>query len=252
MKFPRPKTGVALALTLALGLAACVSAPETGRSQLILVSDAEVNQMGLEAYRQIKTEQRISRDSRFTGPVNDAGWRIAGVSNRPDYDWEFTVFVNDEPNAFALPGGKVGVYTGMFDVAQNEDQLAAVMAHEVGHAIARHSAERLSTQALVQAGVGVIGGSSAGANVLAQAATLGVILPFSRTQESEADEIGLKLMARAGYDPRAAVALWQNFIAYGRSRTPEFLSTHPSPETRIARLQQLMPEALAEYERARR
>jgi len=235
---------VALSVVAGFGLFACTTAPETGRSQLILVSDAEANQMGAQAYQEIKSEKRISRDARYTDPVVEIGQRIAAVSGRRDYDWEFTVFADDTANAFALPGGKVGVYTGMFDVAKTKAQLAAVMSHEVGHVIARHSAERISTQLVVQAGVGILG---QGSSLLADAATLAIILPFSRTQESEADVIGLKLMARAGYDPREAIQLWQNMEAAGGARPPEFLSTHPSPSSRIQRLQQLMPEAMQDY-----
>ena len=181
----------------------------------------------------------------------DGRERIAAVSGHPEWDWQFTLFDNAEPNAFALPGGKVGVYTGLFKVAKNDAQLAAVMGHEVGHAIARHGAERMSHGILTQLGgvaVGAATGSQAYVDLYSQAATLGVILPYSRGQESEADEIGLMLMAEAGYDPREAVKLWQNFEALGGERPPEFLSTHPAEGTRIERLQALMPEALEIYE----
>lgn len=232
-------------------VAACTNAPVTGRQQLILLPEGQAQQMGVEAYQQIKSEKGTSNDPTYTRPVQEIGKRIAAVSGQPDLAWEFTVFQDDEPNAFALPGGKVGVNTGLFKVAKNKDQLAAVMAHEVGHAIAHHSAERMSRQVLVQTGQQVLGSQYPGmANVLAQASTLGLILPFSRSQESEADQIGLMLMARAGYDPRAAVDLWRNFAAAGGSRPPEFLSTHPAPGSRIDNLNALMPQALAEYQRS--
>jgi predicted Zn-dependent protease len=240
-------------LVLGLALAACQSAPVTGRSQLILLPESQDAGMGLQAYQQIKQQERVSRDPELNRRVQEIGRRIAAVSGQPDWDWQFTVFENDEPNAFALPGGKVGVYTGLFKVARNDDQLATVLAHEIGHAIARHGAERMSQGLLAQLGgvaVGAATGSQAYVQAYTQLATLGVILPYSRTQESEADEIGLMMMAEAGYDPREAVKLWQNFEALGGERPPEFLSTHPAEGTRIERLQALMPKALEIYQRS--
>jgi predicted Zn-dependent protease len=235
-------------------LAACQQAPITGRQQLILLPESQDAQMGLQAYQEIKQESRVSRDPELNRRVQTVGRRIAEVSPHPEWAWEFTVFENEEPNAFALPGGKVGVHTGLFKVAENDDQLAAVMGHEVAHAIARHGAERMS-QGLLAQGLGAvaIGG---GVNpqlveVAAQAATLGVILPYSRTQESEADHIGLLYMAAAGYDPREAIKLWQNFDKLGGAGTPEFLSTHPAAGSRIERLQELMPEAMEVYRASR-
>jgi metalloendopeptidase OMA1, mitochondrial len=238
-------------LSLALALAACAQAPVTGRSQLILLPESQDADMGLQAYQQIQQEEKISSNAELNQRVQTVGRRIAAVSGHPEWDWQFTLFDNPEPNAFALPGGKVGVYTGLFKVAQNDAQLAAVMGHEVGHAIARHGAERMSHGILAQLGgvaVGAATGSSAIVDLYSQAATLGVILPYSRGQESEADEIGLMLMAEAGYDPREAVKLWQNFEALASERPPEFLSTHPSEGTRIQRLQELMPKALQIYQ----
>ena len=242
-------------LLLVALLVGCQNAPVTGRKQLILVPESQDAQLGLQAYQDILAKSRISRDPDLNRRVREVGGRIAAVSPNPDFDWEFTLIEDDSPNAFALPGGKVGVNTGLFKVAQNDDQLAAVMAHEVGHAIARHGSERISQQLLLQTGLNVLSSSGAVAGqyvqLAAQAATLGVILPFGRDQESEADHIGLLYMARAGYDPRAAIDLWRNFDSYGGDRPPEFLSTHPSPGTRIQRLQALMPEALAIYEQTR-
>ena len=241
-------------LSFALALAACAQAPVTGRNQLILLPESQDADMGLQAYQQIKQEEKISGNAELNQRVQTVGRRIAAVSGHPEWDWQFTLFDNPEPNAFALPGGKVGVYTGLFKVAQNDAQLAAVMGHEVGHAIARHGAERMSHGILAQLGgvaVGAATGSAAVVDLYSQAATLGVILPYSRGQESEADEIGLMLMAEAGYDPREAVKLWQNFEALGGERPPEFLSTHPSEGTRIQRLQELMPKALEIYEQHR-
>jgi predicted Zn-dependent protease len=249
---PRRAARNALAgLSLALAVAACAQAPVTGRNQLILLPESQDADMGLQAYQQIKQEEKVSGNAALNQQVQTVGRRIAAVSGHPEWDWQFTLFENPEPNAFALPGGKVGVYTGLFKVAQNDAQLAAVMGHEVGHAIARHGAERMSQGILAQLGgvaVGAATGSQAVVDLYSQAATLGVILPYSRGQESEADEIGLMLMAEAGYDPREAVKLWQNFATLGGERPPEFLSTHPSEGTRIQRLQELMPKALEIYE----
>ena len=238
-------------MALALAVAACAQAPITGRNQLILLPESQDADMGLQAYQQIKQEEKISGNAALNQRVQTVGRRIAAVSGHPEWDWQFTLFDNPEPNAFALPGGKVGVYTGLFKVAQNDAQLAAVMGHEVGHAIARHGAERMSQGFLAQLGgvaVGALTGSQAYVDLYSQVATLGVILPYSRGQESEADHIGLLLMAEASYDPREAVKLWQNFEALGCERPPEFLSTHPSEGTRIERLQELMPEAMKDYE----
>lgn len=251
-KHPASRHQIAAAAAICFAVAACVEAPVTGRQQLILLPEGQARQMGVEAYQQIKNEKGVSNDPRYTEPVNEIGRRIAEISDQPGMNWEFTVFEDEEPNAFALPGGKVGVNTGLFKVAQDNDQLAAVMAHEVGHAIARHSAERVSRQAIVQLGQQAIGSQYPGmTEMLAQASTLGLILPFTRDQEAEADHIGLMLMAKAGYDPRAAVQLWRNFEALGGERPPEFLSTHPSPGSRIQNLQSIMPKALEEYGRSR-
>ena len=243
----RRLAGALLAVAL---LAACQQAPLTGRQQLILLPEGQDTQLGLEAYQQILDESRIATDPELDRRVQEVGRRIAAVSTQPDWDWQFTLIENDEPNAFALPGGKVGVHTGLFRVAENDAQLAAVIAHEVAHAIARHGAERMSQGMLAQYGAAAIGlgtGNQAYAELAAQAATLGIILPYSRTQESEADHIGLFYMAEAGYDPRAAVVLWRNFERFGGARPPEFLSTHPAPGSRIADLEELMPAALEVY-----
>ena len=244
----------AVAGLLALTLAGCQTSPITGRSQLILLSDGQANQLGVEAYKDILKQSKVSKNKEMNRRVRTVGERIAAVSDDPGFDWEFKVIEDDTPNAFALPGGKVGVHTGLFKVAKNDDQLAAVMAHEVAHALARHSAERMSRQILIQTGLGVAAATSEAvaqnAQIVAQMATLGLVLPFGRDQESEADEIGLTYMAQAGYDPREAITLWQNFEKLGGDRPPEFLSTHPSPGTRIQRLQALMPEALEIYRKS--
>ncbi len=245
------------AFGLVLGIAACQAAPITGRNQLILMSAQQEASLGAEAYQQIRDEQVVSNDAELTRRMNEIGRRIAQASDQPGLPWEFTLFEDESANAFALPGGKVGVNTGLFDIAMNDAQLATVLAHEIGHVLARHSSERMSRQLLVQGGLavfgaGVGGNSQAYVQLASQAATLGVVLPFTREQESEADRIGLIYMARAGYDPRQAIELWRNFEAAGGERPPEFLSTHPAPGTRIQLLQQFMPEALSIYEQNRR
>jgi predicted Zn-dependent protease len=242
---------LAAVMLAAVLLAACQQAPMTGRRQLILLPESQDTQMGLEAYQQILDESKVAKNPDHDRSVQEVGRRIAKVSPHPDWDWQFTLIDDPEPNAFALPGGKVGVNTGLFQVAKNDAQLAAVLGHEVAHAIARHGAERMSQGLLAQgaaAAVGIGTGSAAYAEMAAQAATLGIILPYSRTQEAEADHIGTIYMAEAGYDPREAIALWKNFESFGGERPPEFLSTHPAPGSRIAELEELMPEALEVYE----
>jgi metalloendopeptidase OMA1, mitochondrial len=237
-------------------VAGCATAPETGRSQLILVSDAEMNRAGAQAYRQVVAQQGVERDPELQRRVQTVGRRIAAVSGAPaDQNWEFAVLRDDSPNAFVLPGGKVAVHRGLFRVARNDDQLAVVLGHEVAHDRARHGAERVSQQVLQQGSLQVLGATT-GSPLLMQAAataiTVGLTLPYSRAQESEADEIGLLYMARAGYDPRQAIELWRNMERAGAGGGVEFLSTHPSPGNRINRLQALMPGAMEEYRRAGR
>lgn len=240
-----------LLLAAAFALAACATVSETGRSQLILISPQQSAALGLSAFENIKQSMPVVRGTAEDAMVQRAGRRIASaVPSAADGDWEFVLFDDPTPNAFALPGGKVGVHTGLFQVAATEDQLAAVIGHEIAHVTARHSAERMSRDMVTQLGLGVLGATVDSPELVgltATAATLGVTLPFTRSQESEADRIGLQYMAQAGYDPRAAVDLWTNFAAFGDNRQPEFLSTHPAPESRIERLRSLLPEAMAIY-----
>lgn len=245
-------TGGLAAAALVAALASCTTNPHTGRSQMILIGEDQAAAMGVSAFNQIKKEKKTTSDPRYTGPVNEIVRRLTQANNLGAQQWEARVFVDDTPNAFALPGGKIGVHTGLFKVAHNNAQLAAVIGHEMGHVMSRHSAERVSQSLAAQLGATAVGAAygSAASDLFAQAATLGVILPYSRTQESEADDIGLILMARAGYDPRQAITLWENFKKEGGARPLEFLSTHPAPDTRIQRLRQQMPAALAEYERS--
>lgn len=238
-------------------LSACQTVPVTERQQLILLSAEEETRMGLSAYEQILKEEKLSQDPQVNAMVRRVGQRIAEVANRPDFQWEFRVIEKDVANAFALPGGKVAVYTGILKYTQTEAGLAVVMGHEVAHALARHGGERMSRSMLAQFGLTLgqvaLGGSNPGVMQAVTAAYgIGVQLPFDRSQESEADRIGLILMAKAGYDPNEAVPFWQR-MSSGKTGNapPEFLSTHPSGTTRIRQLQQWMPEALQHYSPSR-
>lgn len=242
-------------LTAAM-LAACATAP-SGRSQLILVSDAEMNRAGLAAFGELKQTGRLSRDRRRRAYVACITSHLAAELPAPwrQADWEAQVFVNATPNAFALPGGKVGVNSGMFAVAATQDQLAAVLGHEIAHVVFRHSAERVSQDALAQTGLELIAAGSEASPALLQAlglgAQVGVLLPFSRLHESEADGYGQALMAQAGFDPAAAVTLWRNMQAQGEERSLEWLSTHPDPEHRIRRLEAAVPDLERTAQQAR-
>jgi len=262
--FARRAVAIAFAATLSATLATCATAPETGRSQLLLVSPAEEAQLGLKAFQQIKRQQPRVSGGKAAEVLQRVGGRISEVAPLPNARWEFVLFKDDSPNAFALPGGKVGVYTGILPITKNEAGLATVIGHEIAHAVARHGAERMSHGMLVQlggAGLSAALGQDAGAtgDLIMQAygigSQLGVMLPYSRTQELEADELGLLYMARAGYDPREAIDFWKRFAQYNAKRggaPPEFLSTHPLDSRRIAALERAMPRAVAEYEIAQR
>jgi metalloendopeptidase OMA1, mitochondrial len=247
-------------------LTACTTVPETGRRQLVLVESDELMEMSLSEFDKIKSETPISRNATQKALVERVGRRIAEVAELPDAKWEFVLF--DKPdvvNAFCLPGGKVGVYSGILKIARDDAGLATVLAHEVAHAVAQHGNERVSQGLLLQLGGAVLSDvvkeQPETARQLIQAAygvgaNVAVMLPHSRKQELEADHIGLLYMARAGYDPRQAVAFWQRFAEYNQQRgggqPPEFLSTHPLDKKRIAELQDLMPKALEEYQHAKR
>lgn len=221
-----------------------------GRRSLNLVSDDEMNSMGDQAYQDILNKSQLSRDGRVNATVLDIGERIA-VASGADFDWQFNVIAEDQVNAFCLPGGKVAVYTGIVPIAQNNAALAAVIGHEVAHATLRHSSERMSHDVLLQTGLSLfsIGFSEspyqgAIAAALGIGSQYGIQLPFSRAHESEADRLGLEYMAKAGYDPREAIGLWERMGQAGGERPPEFLSSHPDPTTRAKDLQQHLGKAL--------
>lgn len=257
------KTSAVLRLVLMSGLALllayCAKAPYTDRTQLMLVSHEQETQLGLAAANDILKKEKIDKDPQVVERVRQVGERIAAAADQPSYSWAF--YVIDEPqtiNAFCLPGGKVFVYTGILPLTTTDAELATVMGHEVAHALARHGAERMSLSLAAEAG-GAVAAAALGlsnpatANAFSQAygmaSQLGVLLPYSRAQESEADQIGLALMAKAGYDPAAAVTFWQKMEASkaGKAQPPAFLSTHPADAARIANIERLIPWARQYY-----
>lgn len=232
--------------------------PFTGRQQLRTMEPAQEMQLGLQSYRQILADSQVVTNEPVVDVVREIGARIARAAapEDPGFEWAFNVIDSPQVNAFALPGGYTAVYTGLIPVAQTEDGLAVVMGHEVGHALAHHGAERMAQQNMQRiVGAGVALGAG-GMDQTAQRTVMGVFggisqygyaLPFSRAHESEADYIGLILMARACYDPREAPRLWERMAAAGGATPPEFQSTHPSPETRINDFETWMPEAVEIY-----
>lgn len=260
------KYGILGVLLLALLTGCATTTSPTGRRQYLALSDSQLDQMGARAFSEMKMQQPVGKDARQNAYVQCVVEAL--VKQLPtelrSVPWEVAVFVDDTPNAFALPGGKVGVHTGIFKVAENQDQLAAVLGHEIGHVYARHSNERASRQVATSTGIQVLGAlagvryGQTGADLVTQgggmAVQLGILLPFSRVQETEADDIGQRLMAQAGFDPRQAALLWQNMIAEtaGSGRTPQLLSTHPDPQNRIQELQKAAPSLMPVYEAERR
>lgn len=246
---------------LMVGLSSCATSPE-GRSQLKLLPEDQINSMGVQSFEQIKqdtpeTSNQNMRD--YVQCIANAIIPQLEEDNDPT-KWEVRVFADDQANAFALPGNKIGVYEGLLKYAVNQHQVATVMGHELAHVLAQHSNERVSEQLAAQAGMSIaaiaLGSSSTSDNNkalilagLGLGVQYGVILPFSRTHESEADLIGLDLMAKSGFDPRESVKLWENMARAG-GQAPEFLSTHPSSATRIKDLNARMSRALGLYNQA--
>jgi predicted Zn-dependent protease len=224
----------------------------------MLVPESTELELGIEAYREILGESKLSRDVAAVNRVKEIGQKIARITEKSDYSWEFKLIDDDEVvNAFCLPGGKVAVYTGIMRIASTDAELAAIMGHEIAHAIARHGGERMSQLLLVELGGMALEEALETktertlelARVAYGAGTqLLVILPYSRTHENEADYIGLLFMAKAGYDPHAAIDFWRNMQKeFGDQEPPEFLSTHPSSEQRVENLKKWLPEALRHY-----
>lgn len=238
-------------------LASCSTSPK-GRTQLIFVPDNQMSAMGIQAFSDLKAKTPIEKNPAINQYVQCVSQAIIHSVNSPHLpkEWEVVVFRDDTPNAFALPGGKIGVHTGMLPVARTSSQLAAVIGHEVGHVIARHGSERLSEQFATQGGLLAIQtvlqtrGNNYG-NIMAAlglGAQFGLLLPHSRTQEQEADLIGLDLMAKAGFNPQGAIELWHNMESSSTGQPPEFLSTHPSHGTRIRSLNANLDSALSVYQ----
>lgn len=244
-----------------VGIVSCAKSP-TGRNQLKLYSSSQMIGMGQQAFDTMKTEGKPSAVKTQNAYVSCVAKHITAQVPKSVYygEWEVVVFEDDQVNAFALPGGKIGVYTGLLKVAKNQHQLAAVIGHEVGHVIADHGNERMSSGTLINVGMQVtnqilqsnqVGHSKEIMSAIGLGVQVGVQLPFSRTHESEADIIGLDLMAKAGFKPEQSVELWKNMEkASEGNRPPELLSTHPSPDTRMTQLQGHMPQANSYYKAA--
>jgi predicted Zn-dependent protease len=251
----------ALLLFTALTISSCSTSP-TGRSQIKFFPKDQLNEMGVQAFDQLKKDQKISTKRIDNSFVQCVANRITAQVPKTDFNGQWEVVVFDEPqiNAFALPGGKIGVYKGLLNVTENQHQLAAVIGHEVGHVIAEHGNQRMSSNTLISAGLQVtnvilqtkqVANNQQLMSALGLGTQVGLQLPFGRAHESEADEIGLDLMAEAGFDPKESVKLWQNMEkASGGPKQPELLSTHPHPSTRIEQLQLHMTKANAIYRRS--
>lgn len=250
-------------------LVSCGSVPFTGRRQLQLVSNSEILALSLQQYQDFMRTAPVERGTADAQMVSRIGTRIANAvetfyknngyeSELSNYAWEFNLVVNNSVNAFAMPGGKIVIYTGLLPVTQTEDALAVVVGHEIAHVIARHSNERLSQQIALQYGGAIAGGlmgnsqamQQLGSTVFGLGAQYGVMLPYARKQEYEADEIGLILMAMAGYNPQTAVPFWTRMASNGGASAPEFMSTHPSDSKRIANIERIMPNVMQYYKGA--
>jgi predicted Zn-dependent protease len=253
------RTTIAAVFAAAL-LAGCTTSP-TGRSQLMIVSDAQMSQLGVSAFNDMRKQGKFVDAPRQRAYATCVANALIAVLPPPwnANQWEVQIVDDDSANAFALPGGRIGVNKGMFKVATDQNQLAVVLGHELAHVVARHGAERMSDNYAAQAAVlaGTVYAGSRGTNAgyaaaaLGLGAEVGILLPFSRTQESEADVLGQRYMAEAGFDPRAAVTLWQKMGAQGGSKPPAFLSTHPSSSSRQQVLQQQAQTLLPVYQQAR-
>ncbi|MBA3685236.1 MAG: M48 family metallopeptidase [Planctomycetes bacterium] len=258
----RPAALLAIVLAVAgLATGGCLQKVEgSNRTQFNIMPDDKMNAMGGEAYQDILSKEKRSQDAEAVAMVERVGKRLAAQVNDPGFAWEFTLLESDQVNAFCLPGGKVAIYTGILSFCQNEAGLAAVMGHEIAHAIAKHGGERMSQGVMLQGATTALamaleakGVAPTNQNLLMTAvgagAQVGVMLPFSRSHETEADYLGLIYMAKSGYDPQQAVEFWQRFATLG-SGGPEFLSTHPASEHRASDLKSHMNQARAHYDSA--
>jgi predicted Zn-dependent protease len=255
-------------LLVALLLSACSTVPITGRSQLNIIPSSTMLSMSFQQYDEFLKSHKLSNDQQQTQMVKQVGRRIQHAVERyfrendmaeelQHYQWEFNLVESDDVNAWCMPGGKVVIYTGILPITQNDTGLAVVMSHEIAHAVAKHGNERMSQQLMVQMGGMALGQAMRDKPAKTQqlwmtafglGAQVGVLLPYSRTHETEADRLGLIFMAMAGYDPHAAVSFWERMAAEkGGAGPPEFLSTHPADQTRIRQIQGAIPEALQYY-----
>jgi predicted Zn-dependent protease len=261
---------VPAALAAALLVGACSTVPITGRKQVNIIPDSEILSMSYQQYDQFLAENKKSTDAEKTALIQRVGKRIQGAVEQymrdtnntkqiEGYEWEFNLVESEELNAWCMPGGKVVFYTGILPVCKDEAGIAVVMGHEVAHAVAKHGSERMSQGLLAQMGGVALSEAlktqpgqtqELAMTAFGVGAQYGALLPFSRKQDSEADHLGLIFMAMAGYDPKVAVPFWQRMSQGGGGKPPEFMSTHPSDETRIANLQRLMPEAQKYYKPA--
>jgi len=248
-------------------LAGCATVPMTGRKQLTIIPDGEMNAMSFQQYDQVLAESQLSQDAEATAAIKRVGAKIQGAveqyfeqngwsAHLKGYKWEFNLIESEQINAWCMPGGKVAFYTGILPLCQDDAGIAVVMGHEIAHAIAEHGNERMSHGMLVQMGGMALSEAIESKPEETQAlymtafavgAQYGAMLPYSRKHESEADEMGLIFMAMAGYDPRTAPQFWTRMASLGGQKPPEFMSTHPSDETRIRELNEHMAEALTYY-----
>jgi predicted Zn-dependent protease len=270
MNWGRKSNLIVTAISIIFFVVSCTTVPLTGRKQLSLVPESEMMALSLTEYGKFLKANKVSTDKAKTEMVKRVGLRISkaveaymaqqGLSaNLNGYQWEFNLVESPEVNAWCMPGGKVVVYTGLLPISQNDAGLAVVLGHEIAHAVARHGSERMSDQMLVQLGSTTLSAAlaekPAETQQLAMAAfgvgsQYGVMLPFSRKHEYEADYMGLIFMSMAGYDPNQSIIFWQRMAQKGGSKTPEFLSTHPVDENRIAKLKEKLPEAMSYYNKA--
>ena len=243
-------------------LSGCGAVPLTGRRQILLVSDQEIFQAGLVQYREYLGSATLSSNSSATAMVKNVGQKLASAtesylrangfeSEIDNFAWEFNLVKDNQVNAFCMPGGKIVVYEGLLKLCSSDDELAVVVGHEVAHAVAKHSNERISQQLLAEYGAQIVGQALSkksesiqkiGNTVYGLGAQYGVTLPFSRKHESEADYMGLIFMTMAGYNPSTAITFWQKMSANGGASVPEFMSTHPSDATRISDIKKYLPE----------
>ena len=243
MEMPMRRAALAALFAAGTALGACAYNETLGRNQFLIVDDSALVQQADAAWAETLRTQRVSTDAAANARIRRVGERVVDAAGMGERRWEYALFVSETPNAFVLPSGKIGVTTGLLSLVRNDDQLAAVLGHEVGHVVARHAAERYSQSAAASVGLGVLQGAAgdyarAAGAIGGLGAQLGLLLPFSRTHELEADRLGVDYLQRAGYRPSESIALWRLMAQQRQGSTPEFASTHPSDASRIAALEE--------------